>query len=81
MLILSVTGARAMAFYPRTGCGALVDLVVDGADEGDRLRLRFADRTSGDTGRREFGPARGVLAVTDAAGQKRYWNLDIPAPR
>lgn len=68
----TVSGAVRLEFYPAADCVRLVDLIADGAAEGDRLRLRLRPDPE------KPGPVRGILHVKLSDGSVRNWTVDIP---
>lgn len=69
---LIVPGALVLEFHPAADCARLVDAIVDGAAEGDRLRLRLRSGVNG------FGPVRGILHQQLSDGSVRDWIVDLP---
>jgi DsbC/DsbD-like thiol-disulfide interchange protein len=70
-LLLSLTGATALAFYPARDCVELLSPLADAETIGSRLNLRLAH------GGLAKGHLRGILAVL-AAGERRHYLLDHP---
>ncbi len=70
-LLISVAGAKSLAFFPALGCVKLLNPLADGEAIGARLNLRLAH------GPLAQGSLRGVLAVL-ADGERRHYLLDHP---
>ncbi len=72
-LILEADGAKSMAFFPRSGCEALVNPLIDCSADGSRLAMRIhpANQTS--------DSVRGVLEITSQdAAMSRFVALKLP---
>lgn len=72
-LVLEADGAKSIAFFPRSGCEALVNPLIDCAADGARLaiRVRAADHAP--------EPVRGVIEIkTSDAAPPRFVVLELP---
>lgn len=70
VVAITVRGAAHLAFFPATGSARPVDLLHDGARDGDQLRLPLR-------GDDASLPLLGVLAITDRDGDVAYYQVDV----
>jgi DsbC/DsbD-like thiol-disulfide interchange protein len=70
-IILKVTDARVLEFYPHENSAPLLDLIADGRAEGTDLPLRLK------SGAADQPRLRGILHQQLADGATRNWIIDI----
>jgi thiol:disulfide interchange protein DsbD len=73
-LVLSVAGARSVAFYPYLDCAELESVLRDGASTSSELRLELAKNVDPEK------PITGVLAATQEGSPTRFYSLTLPLP-
>lgn len=71
-------GATSMAFYPVRSSAALVSMLADAHTDGSAMRLRLAAEGLSDSTQQERRLV-GVLAITDASGTSRSYQIDAGA--